>query len=63
MYVEAGVRVVGVGSRAKSIAVPDHLVSDSAHLVGEAVFVSPILCCCDGDGTGVFADVFRKHGA
>lgn len=46
----------------RGIVVPDHLVCDSAHLVGEAVFVSPVLCCRDGDGTGVFADVFCKHG-
>jgi hypothetical protein len=41
--------------------IPDHLVRDCAHLVGEAVFVAAILFGSDSDGSCVLLNLLAQY--
>lgn len=43
--------------------IPDHLVCNGTHLVGEAVLVSAIRFCCDRDRARVLTNVLSKDFA
>jgi hypothetical protein len=48
-------------AKQEELYTPNRLVCNSAHLIGEAIFMSPVFLCSDSYLASGLSDLFPKH--